>query len=138
MKNYFPILFFFFPFIFFSQAKVANDSAYIYFQNSGKKKISIINSVIHGNELYVGNLKPGKKLGPFAISLKKNDVFRFSCYLKKDHQDKNSIEPMDYPSQVSEEKMTSGIYIYYINSDDDVGGSLNVKIEKLRELFPKK
>ena len=90
-----------------------------------EKYIALINGQTVGGE----NLKPGQLIH-FRIATKGNNVYRFNIYTDKNFQERYSIEPMDYPDQVSKTILTSGKYIYLINikEKEDV---LDILLKKL-------
>jgi hypothetical protein len=109
-------------------ARTACDSVNIIFKNGSASEIMLVHAVIKSKEVAFKNVKAGAQTPSFKICASDPELFRFSVF-KDDPEDKDSIEPMDYFEQVSEEKLISGTYQYTIAYDKS--GLLKISLKKL-------
>jgi len=107
----------------------AGDSATIVFENVSGHSLWLIRAVVQSKYVAYYNVGPGQRCPAFKVSLKDKPLFRFSVYKEEGTDDRNTIEPMDYPYQVSSKSLKLGTYIYYIKDEEN---SLDVKLKKLK------
>jgi hypothetical protein len=105
------------------------DTVIVAFKNVSTKEFTQYHMVINGQEVIGKNLLPNHSR-KIKIATKGNNIFRFTMYTDKALQERYSIEPMDYSSQVSKMKFVYGHYIYLINIKEEEGGFLDIKLKK--------
>lgn len=107
-----------------------DSSVTIIIKNNSKSVFYDYLAVVKGQTIGGKNLESGQS-AKFKIKLVDSKLYRFLIYLDKGHQEKYSIEPIDYFSQVSELKIETGVYTYCININNKVNG-LDIKLSKTK------
>ncbi len=118
----------FFQLDLFGQIKAQADSAIIIIKNISKSKFCEYQASIQGEFIFGKNLKPGNS-EKYKIAIKESKLYKFMVCLDSKCQQKYTIQPMDYFSQVSEIKISKGTYTYLIDIDKK-DGALLVKLVK--------
>lgn len=129
-----------------AQRSSENDSAIIILKNVSRDTFKCIYAVIKGQHIISKTLKPNEeyqkkictdcwreiKHKDSTCEFQDTNVYRFGVYYLDGSQLK--IEPIDYTAQVSQENITTGTYIYYIDSPDKDAedDGLHVKLKKLK------
>ena len=111
-----------------AQSSTLSDSAIISLRNNSKFVFYEYKAIIGGHFIGGTNLKPGKTKA-FRIPLPVDNLYRFVVYTDRKHQDRHSIEPMDYFDQVSTLKIEKGTYTYVITMPGD-SSSMAIKLFK--------
>ena len=113
----------------YGQVSNKNDSVTIIIENVSKFKFEQYLAVINGHTISGKTLMPGKS-ATFKIPLAGKDLYRFTIYLDRKKEDKYSIEPLDYYSQISDLEITKGTYKYSIDIKER-DAPLSIKLEKI-------
>ncbi len=118
-----------------AQSPVKHDSATIIFKNVSKDTMIRVQAIIKNQWMFTNNLMPNEEYShkicsDSTIKGQLVDIYRFTIALPRDG--KASISPTDYFDQVSKMDITTGTYIYYIGIDPNEGGSLDIKLKKIK------
>ena len=131
LRQFFIATLIFFQVSLFGQTTAGHsDSVIVIFKNASQKEFKQFITIINGQTISGKNLLSGHSI-KFKIAVKGSNVFRFTIYTDKEMKEKYSIEPIDYPTQVSNAKLYTGQYTYIINIDpkEDV---LDVKLKNTK------
>ena len=99
------------------------------FKNTSTKEIVRYMAAINGQTIFGLNLKSGQS-SEYRIAVDGDNLFRFTLYTSLDPDERYSIEPMDYTSQVSKLKLVKGTYLYTVNIDRH--DQLNISLHHLK------